>query len=764
MEVELHLGQLAVDLDRAARHARERIQKANQQASLSLADEVEHRRWLNTVLQEMVAVLDRTTRGDDASNERRLYVWPGYDSVRLGGTRIGFEVEPQIAADLVSCGYDAGLSDKGVPRKLPSGASFPPALDCVDRATLYYDAALGPLSHSDAKRGTFSTGGTHNWLALSPAIADDPMIGFEVRVDGEHKEGHHSFLTISLDPANPLGWGDALAEEIRRNCEETPTMFWPLPTRLKGESQESHRARLAIEYRSVRNREIRQRLYSLWMIGCFCDRANEILLSEQCAVWLDGLIAALDELEPERARRLRALRAVEQRIRDGERVPLENTHYSSWGVVTIPYPIADTRSSDTGDESDDLGSGMLLSNFTIPHWYYYAIRQWIASYYLSLRQHENSFLAAERKSHEAALDAERLLRRQLSHAIGTELTFVEFLVGEAEKSFAADLFEPRAGMVRKALASEGQTGKYVGIPKPFEIELAKLLTNFNDQIDHNIALMQAALAALPSDKVRHFIHGMSEEVRRINLENRALVRVDDAGVLAEFERNNAPTGDDNAIRLVELLRRALLVAVTVYFRKAYPGSGDQGEAICLESARSLFSSETMARDCAIAWRKMIAASYRETGTSPTYEVLRQWLTAYLSTQSQISFELPQVDDMVRIRPGCGEFAPMVVQAWLTEALLNALKHARVPTDQGRACMAVEWLSGDAVLAVSNTTSTSSGQQVVAGIEATTNGMRTIKEGHQGLAFLAYAAKHLFDDARLHGQLDEARQVLKLYVA
>ncbi len=780
MEVELHLEQLAVDLDRAARHARERVQQAGRRGSATYADELQHRRWLHTLLREMSSVVDHTARGNGTADaHRRLYVWPGYDSVRLGGTRVTFEVERSVRETLADLGYDSLSSGDGDPRVMQSGVVFPNAEKRTDRATLYFDAALATLHEDENSDSTFSVGGTHNWLALSPTVGSDPLIGFEIRTTPAPLAAHQSFPTLFLDLARPLEWGNTLAAAIAETCGDSPQSFWPLPARRKRESHAAYSDRLEKEHASAKHREIRERLYSLWLIGCFVENPARVLLEGRGRTWLDGLIRSLSEVEPERARRVEGLRELERNVADGAELPLDPAWYTTWGVVTIPYPIADTRSGDDGEESDDLGSGMLLSNFDVPYWYYFSIRQWIASYYLSLRQHENSFLMAERESHKAALYAERELRRQLSHAVGTELTYVEFLAHVASVSIAEKHFNPSASMVKAAfdhLSDKPLDDTFVrqhGEPTAMEQELARIIrkTKTGDRLTRDVAVMQAALAAVPSEEGRKVMTALADEIGRVALENRALVRVDDAAVVAQLERSDEKTSDPNAQHLVDLLGRALLVSLTVYFRKAFPQFSEGPEEVCVRSAEALFGDagssaeerREIGQECAHAWRALIADSYRKHGGAPSYEELSAWLTSVFREKSRLELQLPDPDDSTRLKPGGGEFAPLVVQAWLTEALLNALKHTRAETPPHRSIIRVDWLCENAILLVGNTATAASAEEVARCVEAAARGESSIKDGHQGLAFLGYAARHLFTGARLHSDLQRDAQMLWLRV-
>jgi hypothetical protein len=293
-----------------------------------------------------------------------------------------------------------------------------------------------------------------------------------------------------------------------------------------------------------------------------------------------------------------------------------------------------------------------------------------------------------------------------------------------------------------------------------------------ERIQHDVSLIESTLAAVPSEVGRKLMDVLAQEVGRVNIENRALVRVDDEGVVAVFERSGLPTRDANAAPLVQILGRAIVVALTVYFRKGFPPALEGGEAVCLQSAEALFGDEShslpdrrgIARECAIDWRRFVGQSYRSEGRAPSYVPIRTWLTEKLRTVARIDFDLPDPNDLTRIQPGCGEYAPLVVQAWLTEALLNALKHSRPPSNRTRAVIAVNWAENEVKLAVSNTAPLANGEQVALGVEAAAQGARTVKDGHQGLAFLGYAARHLFSGCRLHSDLDRATQTLRLYVA
>jgi hypothetical protein len=55
------------------------------------------------------------------------------------------------------------------------------------------------------------------------------------------------------------------------------------------------------------------------------------------------------------------------------------------------------------------------------------------------------------------------------------------------------------------------------------------------------------------------------------------------------------------------------------------------------------------------------------------------------------------------------------------------------------------------LDVTNTTTEKRALEAVASVAAAANGRSSIKDGHQGLAFLCYAARHLFREKNLQAE-------------
>lgn len=782
MDIELHLEQLAVDLDFAARRARKRMQKENRGLLSTFADEGQHRIWLHALLREMATVIDDTARGNArGERNRRLYVWPGYDSVILEMSRVTFQVDRDTRVQLQTLGYENGLAADGGERELQTGLMFPSVEKQTDRVTLYFDAALSGTEATFDADNTFSVGSTHNWLAASPTIGTDPLIGFEVRTTPAASDGHRSFPTIVLDPAGPLEWGDAIATAINSACEDSPASFWPLPVRRPKERSEVYGQRLAEEHGSRHHRSIRHRLYSLWLIGCFTPDPGAILLEAKGQRWLERLCRDLDDVEPERARRVRGLIELERNLASGSiDIQLAPTQLVNWGVLTIPFPIANTRAGDT-DEADDLGSGMLLSNFDIPTWYYFAIRQWISSYYLSLRQQESSVALAEREADKAAIQAQRELRRQLSHAVGTELTYVEYLANVARESIAADNFVPSKGRLAAGVEYATRCGPGVdfdtefhnrhGVPSALEKRLIEgiVQTDASGRLTRDISLMQSALAAVPIDEGRLVLAALLDEVGRIALENRALVRVDDPAVVAELDDGCEGRGET---QLVDILGHALAVALTVYFRKAFPPYLEAPEDVCRQSAEALFGRDNLecdqrlegGRDCAIQWRDFLARSYRTRKEPPSYSSTVAWLNEKLPRYARFRMDLPKPSDKTRLASGCGDQVPLVLQAWFTEAVVNALKHTRPSSETESAVIRIAWQRRMPIIKVSNTTTQEKAQEAIAVAEAANRGASALKEGHQGLPFLSYAVRHLFRGYHLHAELDRSTQLLHLYVS
>jgi hypothetical protein len=781
MNAELCLEQFAVELDVAARKARDRMQTMKRRTLPTFADPVQHKKWLQEFLREMVGVIAEALGETSRPAGQRLYVWPGYDSILLDNARITFELSVGIRDKLETFGYHIGTAEPGVPRALQTGALFPQGRG-TDRATVYYDATLAPLPEQDQGPGTFSTGGTHNWLALNPSVGSEPLLGFHVRTVEGAAESHDSFPTISLDRDQPLGWGDVIADVLNGACGDTPENFWPLPARFAGESSRNYADRRAEEYASAAHRSIRQRLYSLWLIGCFVGDPAAVLLNVRGSQWLQRLIDDLENVEPVRAARLHNLRELERVVANGGReLPLDDASFSSWSVVTIPYPIADSRSGE-GDEPDELGSGMLLSNSEFPSFTYLMIRQWIAAYYLSLRQQESAVLRAEREAHKAALHAEREIRRQLSHAVGTELTYVSFLANSVEELVKEDQFVPRKDVLLAALRNARTeqpltvtefAGKH-GHPKPIESALTNVAlaaTDIADRDERDAFLIEAALRKLPTAEAWKLVAALSENITSVIFENRALVRVDDPAVVGELRRPSRDEAGLHGTPIVSLLGRALVVALTVYFRKAFPPSNEQGEAVCLASATALFGHRKMddegrrksARQCRDEWGTFLIRCYSDSRKRPTYAQVSAWIRDVFSNHSRLFFDIPDVDDNAVVSSAGGENAPIIVEAWLTEALMNVLKHTR-PGPNGNAIVKVDWVRPRAELEVANSTTPEAAAVVESAVEAYSRGSSSVIEGHQGLAFLGYAAMHLFEGKQLTAAFDRATQMLRLVVA
>jgi len=766
MEIERQLEKLTIDLDVAAREARSRIGKGERRNLSTFAGDSQHLRRLRELLTEMAVVIDRTLRGSVlAAKDRLVNVWTGYDSV-LVKERVTAEIAYETRQRLSMLGYDGGRSADENNGVMQTGMIFPSSEGRVDRSALYFDAALAPVApsrHDDDN--TFTVGGTHNWLALGPAVRTGPLVGFEVRTTEGPAERHQSFPVITLDPARPLEWGECIAREIASFCDDSEQGFWPLPVRRSKESRHAYAERLAVEHCIEDHNSIRYRLYSLWLMGCFVSDPIAILNDGRGKRWVEQLLRELEDLEPQRAERIRGLLQLERNLTTDSGFTLSPACFSKWGVLTIPYPIADSRVGDGEDESDELGSAMFLTDTDASPWYYFAIRQWIASYYLSLRQQESSVIRAESEAHKAALDAERQLRRQLSHAIGTELTYVDFLATGAKESIAAEHFSLTTARVAAGVARQGaglDSTEFIlarGVVTPLERQLIDIVLkpDGDNQLSRDVSLIARALAAVPSQAGRNFIGALFEEVERLTVENRALVRVDDPSVLATFEVSDKPRSGEDPPRLVKLLTHALIVALTVYFRKAFPPDGGKGEEVCGESAGALFYGDSAievnerGQQCAVAWRNFLAESYRLTGQTPEYARVRQWLLDHVQAQSRIRFDLPPIDDRFALAHGCGEYAPLVVQAWLTEALLNSFKHMRPSPVSGLGAIVVKWHDGDTALEVSNATTSDRASEAVDLVNAAARGERSMKDGHQGIAFLSYAAMHLFPGKKLRAE-------------
>jgi len=775
MDIERQLEQLTVDLDVAAREARSRIGNTGH---APFSDEGQPLPRLRDLLTEMARVIDRTLRaGAPAGMGRRLNVWTGYDSILVDG-RVTAEIGADAQQHLSSLHYPLNHSNEEKGRAIQTGMIFPPSERRIDRSALYFDAALGSVTTRSDDDNTFSVGGTHNWLALGPNVACGPLVGFEVRTTEAPGTGHESFPVIALDPSRPLEWGASIAREIDRFCGNTEERFWPLPVRRLEETRQAYASRLAAEYGDDEHNKIRHRLYSLWLIGCFLEDPMSVLGDGRGKRWLDQLVRELEDIEPERAQRIRSLVEIERKAVGASSSSLDSARFTRWGVLTIPYPIADSRATEGEHESDELGSAMLLSDQDIPPWYYFAIRQWIASYYLSLRQQENSVLRAEREAHRAALDAERQLRRQLSHAIGTELTYVNFLAAAATAAISTDNFnlvERRVAAAARCDPAEWDSRQFIadyGALRPVERQLVDVIlgTSREDWLSHDVSLIARALTAVPSEAARNHIAALFAEVERITIENRALVRVDDPSVVAKFELALAhETRTEESPRLTDLLAHALVVALTVYLRKAFPADGGGSEKVCGESAEALFLGDdvtevrTRGATSASAWRQFIAESHRLTGKMPAYADTRQWLLTKLEEQTRLRFDLPLIHDCVSLARGCGEYAPLVVQAWLTEALLNALKHTRPSPISQQAKISVRWQADNVSLEVSNTTTPERVTEAADLVNAALRGERLAKDGHQGVEFLSYAAKHLFPEQALHAFADAANDTLVLQV-
>lgn len=777
MDVQATLENLAVDFDVAARASRDRMLRSDRSALATFSDAAKHVQVLRTYLHEMADVVHRTATQDRGGNGR-MYIWPGYDSILLENTRITFEMSTDARRELDRFNYTMASNDSNEARTVQTGALYPPGTG-IDRATLYYDAALAPLDRV-AEETTFTVGGTHNWLAMNPAVGEFPLLGFRT-VFGEPQPFVPTvFPTFVLNRDEPLTWGDRLADALNSACGDSPQSFWPMPVQRRGESVADHRARLETEFASKENRDIRQRLYSLWLIGCFEKDVARVLLDRAGRRWLERLIRDVEFVEPERAARLTALRDLETALADGAIFQFEPAVFESLTVMTVPFPIADTRAGTGGDQVDDLGSGMILSDFVLSTPYCILLRQWIAAFYLSLRQQETSVMRAEREAHRKALEAEHELRRQLSHAVGTDLTYVAFLAIEAAAMLSKEQFEPRSALiaarVRNALSEapldDTAFGNLYGVPDQVERALADVIGSLpNDSVpERDAELICQSLTVLPAAESRLSIGALADEVRRIANANRALVRVDEATVYARLLRDREQLRSADTIRMVDILRRALVVALTVYFERAYPRFGEAGERVFNQSALRLFGHATdsdearanVGRDVAHEWRALVATQYRRSGKPPAYEALRRFLSGPLRANAALAFDIAEPGDDAIVARECGENGALVLEAWLTEALLNAMKHCH-PPHGADARIRVQWVCGATILSIANTTTEERAAIVMAAADADSRRESMAVKGHQGLPFLLYAARNLFEDRQLYSSYDPATSLLEMAI-
>lgn len=370
--------------------------------------------------------------------------------------------------------------------------------------------------------------------------------------------------------------------------------------------------------------------------------------------------------------------------------------------------------------------------------------------------------------YEGAAEAEKAIRQQQSHAMGTELSYIRALMGfavadvmrrceemkqigslrqhmpnllEASKAlahstnFQREAFDGAADRFFSDLSTRLRFHVFPPRERRFIRAIGSLLVDFGTsaiEIDMKefFPLAEDLDDATTLQRALDDLVLTQNKIKEVRDHNRALLRLGEPEMELRVKLADKETSETAPDRILEnRLKRALEIVIFNLFERGLPSSKIAGEDTYSRALENLFGkAEPFARK----WKDFYRTNRYGEGFS--YPELRQWLLNELVPDSKLSLTLPEMQNFGWTAGS--DTGLVTLEVWLKEALLNAFKYARPPREGMRTEISVAWSFHDLPeLSVSNTVDH---EIVVSG-----------KAGRYGSQFLETAAKYLFMSGRLY---------------
>lgn len=312
------------------------------------------------------------------------------------------------------------------------------------------------------------------------------------------------------------------------------------------------------------------------------------------------------------------------------------------------------------------------------------------------------------ESHKVAQESERLLRQYQSHAMGTELVYIGSLLNLCKKKLPSEgdsislkkltrifnrlkqLLE-RGKTVEDALRSIAKDRLLLGHVSSEQLSIVERVNqilsisgeNEEEKAIQIFGLLEEFGSKNTFDELSKELDIVIGEARLARDTNKALLRVDTGEAAIEVEKDTSPRKINDHRFLSDRLTRALTVVFSVFFERAFPSSGKKGEIPYLRSMGSLFGDDK-GKELSDSWREFVATnSY---GDTIDYEVLVSWVKQNMEAGSRFRVKFPEETQWRSAHDNVGL---IILEAWIQEAFLNALKYVQ-PAKDGISCIGLEW--------------------------------------------------------------------------
>jgi hypothetical protein len=678
---------------------------------VALAGDDKEYRGFAKPLGLVAEALAEALAGATSWKEQPFYFWPGVQGARHD-VRIARYMSDPWREQLAGAGYPVV---PGLP--IAEGIAVPVS-PAMDRIAIYFDAALSPTTTPSSS--DFSVGGTHNWLLVSQSDSRRHSLVAYIRgaCDPPSAQGE-GISVVPLRGSEWWRWGENIATWIKRESPGNPV--WPYPYAIPGETPEAHLKRIsrADEVESDMCR-LRQDLYSLWLASFLMPPDLFTKEIRDRVRWTGDLLGRLREVDPHRATRVDALLRLERNAA----VSLSPHYYGAWSALS--FPGAPMSPAPDFAMPREIGSAMLFTQQLPEREQLLLIRRWLVGCYLLFRGTEMyTHVTSARRAWDRAV-TERNLKNQYSHSMVSELTYISKLTSEVT-SAASELFRfpPDIQSSAEAIASEISVLSDVAGEQPIDITVLEQAAvdayrehglHATDELRYLVG--QAVTSVVTNPAVNAQIDRLVAIADKTLQETRAATEA--SAALMRMEEEIVRVSPGHGISVEAVVREAFIRAFTVFLDRARP-LGSRPEPDYEKALARLCQPEERRAELAQSW----TAFMKNVRFAPTSQQLHDWFTGH-EVVDRLTLVLPPARCDVTLSGT--EVAEDLLQLWLHELLLNALKHS-APAGAICAHIEVSCTTGPFALEVKNTVDHAA--------------LTRERDGHYGMEFLREAAARLF---------------------
>lgn len=344
-----------------------------------------------------------------------LYFWPGYDSF--------FDRKKQVRVLIKHKGVDCGIGFRNAnePYHYIEGLSG-------------FDHVLGPGTRFQLNGKKYRPGSTHAWISQK----DKPMLFtqktglvplniVEIKFNGNHYSAKSNIakglVSIILKKDDSENWGKRIASVLNDKKGRHWSQLkkgevileygkpWPLT-----DTEDDHE----------KLKEVRQKLYSVWLATCFKKNWNELN-------WIKPFLSSIG-IEHNKLLK----KVVKLNCKDS----YSKSKYKYWYTIGLTKTML--IETNEKEEGHDLGSLMFLSNYKLDTNVLYLMKNWVESIYLRLRSLEDQYYLKEITEKREKTET----TSKWAHALKTRFLLTKSIIAALKKG---DLDEKRKARYLKIM-------------------------------------------------------------------------------------------------------------------------------------------------------------------------------------------------------------------------------------------------------------------------------------------------------------------------